>query len=176
MNLPGAPIDLPLPPDVTAAFGYRGDARFVGFYWSPAGDDVVYDDGRSSGSGQSWSFLAYKRHRAVAPLLRDVDLGSSEEDGTHVLLIDRTANRASVAHAAEARAFLQQQHPPEPELTPEQQAEFEKELTRLLAEHRTRPIDHEAIAREMNEQRGRVGRMMSWLDMAPVPGQGQTPS
>jgi hypothetical protein len=71
--------------------------------------------------------------------------------------------------------FLQHQHPPREPLTPEQEAEFHRELERLLREHRERPIDHEAIARRMVEQRGRVGRMMSFLDMCPVPKRGHTP-
>jgi hypothetical protein len=72
--------------------------------------------------------------------------------------------------------FLEAQHPPAPELTPEQQVAFEQELQRLMKEWRERPIDHEAIAREMAAQRGRLARMMSGLDMAPVPPvRGQTP-
>ena len=103
------------------------------------------------------------------PLLAPFDLGSSEEDGTHMLLIDREANRASIAPVAEARDFLVRQHPPAPELTPEQQEAFRNEVERLLAEWRQRPVDHDVVARQMAEQRARVGRMMSWLDMAPVP-------
>src|SRR5215211_407783 len=99
-GLPGTPVDLPLPPGLTVCLGYRGDARFVVFHWSPFGDQLVFDDGRSSGTAQSWAFLAYKRHRAVEPLLRGYDLGSSEEEATHVLLIDREANRASIATPA----------------------------------------------------------------------------
>lgn len=169
MTLPGQPVDLPLPPDLCLTLGYGGPARYVGFTWSPFGDQLVYTDGISSGTAQSWAFLAYKRHRAVAPLLEPFDLGSSEEDGTHMILIDRAENRASVAPVAEARAFLQAQHPPAPDLNPEQREEFEREVERLLAEHRARPIDHAAIAKAMEEQRGRVGRMMSWLDQCPVP-------
>jgi hypothetical protein len=167
--LPGQRVDIPLPPELAETFGYRGDARFVGFYWSPLGDQLVATDGVNSGTAQSWAFLAYKRHRAVAPLLSPFDLGSSEEDGAHVLLIDREMNQASIATVAEARVLLAGQHPPAPELTPEQQEAFQGEMERLLAEWRTRPVDHAAVARQMAEQQGRMGRMVSWLDMAPVP-------
>jgi hypothetical protein len=167
--LPGQRIDIPLPPNVTETFGYRGEARFVGFFWSPLGDQLVATDGVHSGTAQSWAYLGYRRHPAVAPLLAPFDLGSSEEDGTHMLLIDRQTNQASIVPVAEARDFLTRQHPPAPELTLEQQEAFQKELERLLAEWRQRPVDLEAVARQMAEQRARVGRMMSWLDMAPVP-------
>ena len=169
LSLPGQHVDVPLPPELAETFGYRGDARYVAFYHSPLGDEVTYTDGRSTGSGATWSFLAYRRHRAVAPLLADWNLGYSDVDAEYALVIDREANRASIAPLATATAFLAAQHPPEPELTPVQQAAFQRELERLLAEWRTRPVDHAAVAHEMAEQRARVGRMMSWLDMAPVP-------
>jgi hypothetical protein len=154
ITMPGQPVDLPLPPDFCLTLGFRGDARYVGFYYSPLGDQLVATDGVNSGTGQTWAYLGYKRHRAVAPLLAPFDLGSSEDDAVHMLLIDRERNVATVAPVNEARTFLAEQHPPAPELTPEQQADFEQEMERLLAEWRTRPVDHEAVAREMTEQRG----------------------
>lgn len=168
-SLPGQKVDLPLPPDTVETFGYRGDARFVGFFFTPMGDQLIATDGVNSGTGQTWAYLGFKRHRAVAGLLEPFDLGSSEEDAVHMLLIDRDRNLASVAPVAEARAFLQDQWPPQPPLTPEQQEAFQREFEKLLAEYRSRPIDHAAIAREMAEQRARVGRLMSWLEMCPTP-------
>jgi hypothetical protein len=92
-----------------------------------------------------------------------------------MLIIDREANRASVAPVAEARAFLAEHGPKPPELTPEQQILFERELDRTLELWRTAPIDPDAIAKDMLKQRGRIGRVMSFLDMCPVPERGQTP-
>jgi hypothetical protein len=172
-QLPGQPIDVPLVPEFCEAIGYNGKARFVSFRW--AYDDLFYDDGRSSGTAQGWTFQAFARHRAVAPLLDPHDLGSSDHEAPFVLLIDRERNRASIVPRADARAFLAGQHPPQEPLTPEQQAAFERELERLMKEWREKPVDHEAIARQMAEQRGRVGRMMSWLDQCPVPRRGPTP-
>jgi hypothetical protein len=51
------PVPVPVFPWLAKAFGYRGDARFVAFYWTPAGDEVVYDDGMRSGTGEPWAFL-----------------------------------------------------------------------------------------------------------------------
>jgi hypothetical protein len=50
---------------------------------------------------------------------------------------------ARIAPSAEARVFLQDQCPPQPELTPEQQEAFNHELERMLAELRRRPVVHE---------------------------------
>ena len=82
----------------------------------------------------------------------------------------------NVAVVAEAGVFLRDQHPPAPDLTPEQQESVRREVERLLEEWRERPVDHTGVARELDEQRGRVGRMVSFLDRCPVPpATGQTP-
>src|SRR6266404_4826333 len=88
--LPGSLVDVPLPPQLTETFGYPGQARYVAFYWIPDGDEVVYDDGRMSGTGASWAFLTYRRHRAVEPLLDRWNLGYSDADAEHCLVLDRT--------------------------------------------------------------------------------------
>jgi hypothetical protein len=172
-ELPGDPVAILIPNELDRVFGYRGDARFVGFYFTPMGDDVVYTDGASSGSGQTWGYLAFKRHRAVAPHLSAYDLGSSEEDATHMLLVDREERRAAVAPVAEAREFLATQHPPAPEMTPEEQEAFQREFTRLLEEMRTRPIDWDAVARQQREQQTRMAVMLAFLDQQVPPSQGE---
>lgn len=176
--LPGRRVDIPLPPELAETFGYRGDARFVAFCHSPAGDEVICTDGPTTGSGATWAFQAYRRHPAVAPLLAGWQFGNSDQDAEYALVIDREQNRASVATVREAGPFLEDQHPPPPELTPEQQAVFREEVDRLLAEWREQPLDAAAVTRAMREQHARVGRMVSFLDLCPVPARddGPTPS
>src|SRR5580693_660228 len=101
-DMPGQPVDLPLPPELVQTFGYGGNARYVGFHWSPCGDELVVDDGLNSGIGQSWSFLSFRRHPAVAPLLADYNLGYSDSDAEHWLLLDREKSRATIALPADA--------------------------------------------------------------------------
>ena len=165
-SLPGVRLDLPLPPDADRAFGYQHDARFVSLRWSF--DHLIYDDGRSSGTGNSWAFQAYTRHRAVSPLLSGFDLGGSDHEAASVLLIDREMNRASICPLREARAFLRGQYPPDPILTPEQRAEaarlFEEAVDKGWHEVRVDPGD---VVKAMAVQRGRVGRLMAWLDLCP---------
>src|SRR5712692_4150681 len=97
------PVDLrpfqifaPVPPMLAQACGYRGtvfgvplDARFVGLYWERSGDEVMYDDGRSSGTGEYTGFQAFVDHPSVAVHLRHCDFGSSETRPRHYLLLDR---------------------------------------------------------------------------------------
>jgi hypothetical protein len=171
--MPGQPTDLPLPPAVDRAWGYTGNARYIMAYHSPAGDECTVEDGRSAATGATHAFLMYRRHRAVQPLIADVNLGYSDLDATHCIVLDRQRNRASIAPIDEARQFLHDQHPPREPLTPEQQAAAEAEIERLMQEFRTRPVDAGAVARAMQEQRGRVARMINWLDMAPEPERGR---
>lgn len=175
-DLPGEPVDIPVPPNLCDALGVRSDARFIGFEYSPLGDQLVWTDGQSSGSGATWAYLSFKRHPAVRSHLEPYDLGSSEEEAVHMLVIDRDANTASVAPIADARAFLTDQHPPAPELTPEQQALFHEEVERMMREWREQPVDPQAIERQMREQSTRMAVMLAFLDQQVPPGQGQTPS
>jgi hypothetical protein len=159
------------PPELAEVFGYRGQARFVAFSWTPAGDQVVFDDGRSCGTGQSWSFLTWRRHRSVSPLLAPFNLGYSDHDADHCLVIDRERNRASIAPLGEARAFLHAQHPPAPELTPEQAETVRRHIEEAIKRRWQEAASAEAMGQAIAEQRGRLGRMIAWLDMAPVPPQ-----
>src|SRR5262249_41240769 len=90
--------------------------------------EMVYEDSRISGTGASWAFRTWRRHRAVEPLLAPWNLGYSDLDAEHCLIIDRTAGRASVAPLREVQAFLLSQHPPPPALTPERREAVERRL------------------------------------------------
>jgi hypothetical protein len=154
--------------------GYRGAARHVGFRYDADLDDLLFDDGLGSGNAATWAWHVYRRHTAVGTLLDGVGIGLGEWPATHWLLIDREAGRASIAPADEARRFLRQQHPAEPELSPEQGEELRRQVEEAVARgwHEVR-LDPEEVRRSMQEQRARIGRMVSWLEQCPVPPQGQ---
>ena len=95
-------------------------------------------------------------------------------------LIGPIAVTAPAHIGASGVVFRCAKHPPLPQsshassknnspLTPEQEEMFRAEMDRMMEEWRTRPVDPDAVARAMTEQRGRVARMMNWLDMAPTP-------
>jgi hypothetical protein len=176
-SLPGRPIDLPLPPELAETFGYSGNSRFVAFFWRPSGDQVVFDDGRSSGTGNSWTFLSYRRHRVVAPLLEEFNLGYSDLDAEDCLVIDRERNIASIAPIRSIGPFLQAQHPPAPELSQEQVESIRRHIAESLERRQWQAASSaEAMSRALAEQRGRLGRMVAWLDQCPVPpGRGHRP-
>jgi hypothetical protein len=165
-------LGAPVPPGLAEAIGYPGDARFVAVYWTSLGDEVVYDDGRVSGTGNSYLFLAWKRHPAVALHLAPYDLGSSEEEGVDALLVDREVGRLSVGQRASVLAFVREQHPPRPELTPWER----EEATRAVAElfvcgWREVTVDPAQVERAIREERSLLARMLAFLDQHP-PGAG----
>jgi hypothetical protein len=51
------PLKVPVPPMLAKAMGYKGDARFVSFQWTPYGDEADYSDGRISATGNWQAFL-----------------------------------------------------------------------------------------------------------------------
>ena len=157
------PLKAPVPPQLEAALGYQGDARFVAFYWSPAGDEVMYDDGWTSGDGDWWSWLAYVDHPAVAPYLwlpcprcrergttntlyndpcitcdgaglLPLNLGSSDYNASEWLILDRQERKVLVAPVATARRFLEKQWPPLPELTPEAEEALSEAIQKAIKE------------------------------------------
>lgn len=80
---------IPVPPAFAETLGYPGDSRYVAFYWTPVGDELMYSDGQISGTGDDAPWLLWTRHLAVAPALLGFDIGSSDAQATHWLLLDR---------------------------------------------------------------------------------------
>jgi hypothetical protein len=164
--MPGIRPDCPLPPSFCETLGYNDDARFVSFRWSY--DHLIVDDGRSSGTANAWAFQSYTRHRAVAGLLSGFDLGGADHEAASVLLIDREMSRASICPLREARAFLREQYPPEPPMSPEERAEAARQFEEMMdTGWREVRVDPAEVVKAMAEQRGRMGRMLAWLDLCP---------
>lgn len=109
-------IFAPVPPMLVEAIGYTGrvfgvslDARWVGFYWERSGDEAMYDDGRSSGTGAYTGYQAFVDHPKVAVHLRSYDFGSSETQPRHMLVLDRTVQRLYALPVRLAQEVLHQQ-------------------------------------------------------------------
>jgi hypothetical protein len=162
------PLEVPVPPGVAATFGYRAGSRFVGFHWEPSGDDVIFDDGRYLGTGDGWAFAAYRNHRTVSPHLEPYNLGYSDVDSEHVLVIDCTNDLAGIIPIADARAFLKSQYPPLPELTPEQMEQARRAVMDVVAHGwREQQVDPNVVRRIMEERRRALAQMISYLDRWP---------
>jgi hypothetical protein len=159
------PVLLPVYPELARTFGYRGEARWVAFSWTPAGDEVFYDDGQRPGTGASYAFLAYRRHPAVRPHLEGYNLDSSDCEAEDCLLLDQAEGRAFIATLADARSLLHDQHLPPRELTPAELQEAFAELDAALSRGwQEVEIPAEEIARALADQAAREAKMRDALD------------
>lgn len=152
----------PFWPRLPLAVGYRGGARWVALYVSS--DHVMYTDGAGSGTGDTSLFLAYKRHRVVAPHLAGAHLGSADEEARDWLLVDQAELLLYLAEPAEARRFLTSQWPHyEMPL-----GYTEAELARLLEndwQEKLVPSNwREWLAQAVRENRANYRLMVQWLD------------
>lgn len=164
------PLDIPVPPQLEAAVGLTDTpARFFAIYWHPCGDEACYDDGRSSGTGNWTGYLAFTRNPAVCLALAPFDLGSSDAEPEHWLLIDRKARRAFVGPWREVSRILREQWE-ESAAGPAviSQEEWAALVARLEEEIRSRPMPTMAeITARMEEQRRLEDQMVRWLDSTP---------
>lgn len=170
-SLPGATLEAPqsfrvllapLWPRLPLAVGYRGPARWLALYVSS--DHVMYNDGAGSASGDTSLFLAYKRHRAVAPHLAGAHLGSAAEEAHDWLLVDQVQHLLYLAEVEEARRFLAAQWP-----RYDAPLEYtEAELARLLEDdwrETSLPSDwQDHLAETVRESHANYALMLRWLE------------
>jgi len=189
------PLSAPVPPNLEQALGYSGEARYVAFYWEPCGDELMYDDGQFRADGTWQAYLAYLDHPAVAPFIflpcwkcrgvgttnqlenqpcdfcdgagiLPLNLGSSDEEATFWLILDRHDRKLYTAAARTARLFLREQWPPVHELTAEEtQALFDAIKNAIDAFEASavpiRRIDPEAFLKRLTQS---INEMTTWLD------------
>ncbi len=163
-------LPVPVPPTLEECCGYTGEARYVAFFWG-AGDESYFADGRESGTGEWDGFKAFVSHRSVRPALRGCDLGSSEEDALHWLILDRHIRRISIAKTQVAEQLLRQQWG-----IPDQEAVLvvsKEEWERLVQELSARVhviSQQEVLTLEIAHQK-QVQEMRVWLDRVsdPIP-------
>ena len=170
-EMPGATLEAPdtflrlaapLWPRLPVAVGYTGGARWVAFYI--AFDKVTYNDGASSGTGDTGLFLAFKRHPVVAPHLAGAQLGSVDIEASEWLVVDRQEQMLYLATQAAARWHLVAQWPRYHSKPLEYTQE---ELGRLLdnLKDALSPPDWPAkLAEALRESRANERLMQQWLD------------
>jgi hypothetical protein len=158
------PLNAPVPPMLAKATGYTGEARFVSFHWTPYGDETDYSDGRVSATGNWQAFLAYIQHPAISPLLNGYNLGSSDNEAHHALILDREKLAVFIAPVKEAEKFLQKQWPEEPPIRMSQE-EYVELLTKALKNVKPpKDISIDEIQQRIEQQYALVEELQLWLD------------
>ncbi len=161
------PLPVPVAPMLESAIGYDGEARFVGFYWMPAGDEAMVDDGERSHDGNWRAYLAYIRHPRVRLALVDYDVGSSEYPAKHWLVLDRRERRLYALPEAHARHLLRDQHPPRGEpvaLSREAWERLTDELNRHMQAIMNDPEHHRLVLEQMAREDTLTRELHQWLD------------
>ena len=165
--LPGLRLNVPVPPQLEAAVGYGGDARYFSIFWQPAGDKAIVSDGRTTRDGCWWGYQAFVDHPVVMLALagQRYDLGSSESEATHWLVIDRVTRTVALAPCAAAEKFLAGQHPALLPITLTRE-EWEVVVKDISARLRTQvgPADGLNAQDRLAAQNARVDEMSTWLD------------
>jgi len=158
------PLEIPVPPMLSTAIGYTGEARYGSFQWTPYGDEADYSDGRLSGTGNWQAFLAFIQHPAVSPFLKEYDLGSSDSEARHVLILDRKILEILIAPVKEAQTFLKAQWPPQPEIRMSKEEYLEMLSENLKSAKHPDDIDIAIIQRQIAEDYALIEEMQRWLD------------
>lgn len=165
--LPGLSLHVPVPPQLEAAVGYRGDARYFAIFWQPVGDEAIVTDGRVSQDGCWWGYQAFVDHPVVMLALAGLryDLGSSDSEATHWLVIDRETRTASLTPCAEAEQFLADQHPALPpiELTREEWEAIVKNVSAHM-QMQLGQADWLNAPDQLAAQNASVDEMTTWLN------------
>jgi len=161
-------LSLKAPPMLGKAVGYDGEARFYGLYWSPAGDELVVSDGRTTAVGGNWTAWHVFIHHQVMQLDRpEYRLGNSEEEAEHCLVVDRASQVLYLAPIGNAEAWLQKQWRTRPVASIGAPA-FNVPQTPEGDARRRYPDDLEpdieSVTRRMREEIEAVEQLKHWLD------------
>jgi hypothetical protein len=128
------------------------------------GDEALYNDGRLSATGNWEAFITYVRHPAVSPLLQDYDLGSSNSEAKHAIILDQEKHEVFIAPVKAVQTFLTKQWPPEPSLLMSQEEELAQLSEMLRNVKQPDDVDIEEIQRRIDEQYALTEQMQNWLD------------
>jgi hypothetical protein len=159
------PLNVPVPPMLAKAIGYTGKARFVSFLWTPYGDEAEYSDGRVTATGNWQAFLAYIQHPAIYPYLQDYDLGSSETEAKHALLLDLEEFALYIAPVKEVKEFLSHQKWPTQQPVGMSQKEYAAFVAKALKKVKPpKEVSIKEIDKRIEEQYALVEGLQQWLD------------
>ena len=103
---PARTVRLPFgcPPQLVELSGYDGAGRLLAMWWTP--DALMIADGTMTATGDYRGWLAFCAHPLSRLFLNPYEIGSSEQEAEHWLLVDRHLGTLDVGLAHDVRALL----------------------------------------------------------------------
>jgi hypothetical protein len=160
---PARTVRLPLgcPAQLVELSGYDGAGRLVAMWWTPFGDELMFSDGTITATGDYRGWLSFCAHPLTRLLLNSYELGSSEQEAEHWLLVDRHAATLDVGLAHDVQALLATQpselHALTAELSPRRSCRTDRGRVRGPRCARTRQDTRAAWKRHARPVRARAG-------------------
>ncbi len=164
---PGHLVVLPLksPPTLLEAVGYHGEAQYVALYWTPYGDELMLYDGVVSRDGNWQAWLTFTDHRLTRAVLAGYQLGSSEAEAEHWLVVDRATGQMSVGLPDDVTRLLRSQPNMLHLLTDDMTSDEVSALFNHVDATRAalRPTTEQVLSL-MSQARAAEAAMTAWLD------------
>ena len=163
-------IGIPVPPSFGEILGYRGTARYVGYYWK--GGELCWHDGQAGGNNAQWhAWRLWEQHPRVAPYLQPFEFVNDYGAPKHWLVLDRLGRRIYAGAAEVARAALEAQHGTSAVMTKAWTLD-ESEIQALIARLETHSpaVSKAVLAKEQEKQRERERALRDWLEQGGANG------
>lgn len=158
----------PVPPMIEAALGYYENADFVAFYWAQSGDELASHDSLGNGYvGANWNaWQVFVQHPVIEPFLSPFDLGNSDVEARHWLLLDRKqrvfyVGTAEEVHGRLSERILSQQESPIEIDEADFNARIEQQVVRL--KKALSDWDNLEFAGRMALEQKATNEMRDWL-------------
>jgi hypothetical protein len=132
---------------------------------------VIWETGWSSATGNWRAWLIFIRHPRMAPALRPYDLGSSNQEAMHWLLLDRHERTLWVGPGKAVHAFLREHNQPATRVgEPDDEAgplvidaAFLDAFVDHMEEVRS-TVTAEELYANLADQEMQLRRLQAWLD------------
>jgi hypothetical protein len=99
-------LPLPCPTQLVELSHYRGDRRCIALWSSPVGDELIVCDGALTTTAPSHGWSCFCAHPLAGVFLDPYQLGQTNDQGEHRLLVDRYLASLHVGLAEDVKQLL----------------------------------------------------------------------
>jgi hypothetical protein len=160
-------LPITLPPMLPKMVGVVGNNRYFSIaYW---GSKATWSDGRGLGTFSYFGvYSPLIEHPVLAIHLESYNLGSDDLPPTNAILCDRLEQKMYVGDYAEVEKLLETQHPPVPNLSPEELSQLPEQIALNVADFDLEQFQRlgmfELFAGHSEQQKLELVELVQWLD------------